>query len=95
MNSKSTVRDHILMKEQLLNQLRRKGFYCPFRIVVYSIVSTLPSMWPMQNICEKLKDDLLDLKELEEYLKEVELNIVCTKVFDNMEARLVNNNNNE
>ncbi|KAM7482603.1 hypothetical protein LguiB_007186 [Lonicera macranthoides] len=95
MNPECRVKDHILRKEQLLNQLRREGFYCPFRVVVYSIVNTLPSTWPMQRICEKLQEDLLDLKELEEYLEDVELDMICNKLFENMESQLLNNNNDQ
>ncbi|RWR73529.1 tRNA/rRNA methyltransferase [Cinnamomum micranthum f. kanehirae] len=73
------VRKHFLNKEQLFYDLKRRGFEPNIVDLIRFMVSTLPHPWPVQDIHAKLKTNFVDMRELGEMLKEIELDLVTVK----------------
>lgn len=83
------VTDHLLKKESIYNELKRRGFRPNIAILVYAIVNTLPDEWPKKMIQNNLKNDFKDLKALEEMLKDTEFDLLCSKAADEVEKTLM------
>ena len=86
------VREHLLNKEQLFYDLKRRGFEPIIADLVRSIVSTLPLPWPVQDILAKLKTNFVDMRELGEMLEEIEFDLTIIKALEDLEDGLNNNN---
>ena len=85
MSLDSEVTDHVLKKESVYNELKNKGFRPSEAILVYAIVNTLPDEWPKKTIYNNLKNDFKDLKALEDMLKEIEFDLLCSRAVDDVE----------
>ena len=46
----SFVKDHILNKERLFQELKENGFHPHLSIMIYAIVNTLLPTWPIKTI---------------------------------------------
>ena len=73
------VREHLLIKERLFNDLRRRGFEPNIANLIRSIVSTLSSSWLVQDIHAKIKTKFVDMRELGEMLEEIEIDLTTVK----------------
>ena len=88
-----SVREHLLIKERLFNDLRRRGFEPSIADLIRSIVSTLPPSSPVQDIHAKIKTKFVDMMKLGEMLEDIELDLITIKVLQELEDGLKTNNN--
>ncbi|KAG5553888.1 hypothetical protein RHGRI_011679 [Rhododendron griersonianum] len=84
----STVRAHILNKENRFHSLRKKGFKPNIENLVQAIVKTLPPTWPKARIFQNLKQNLMDMRALGAMLEEIEIDIICLQALDKVEQQL-------
>ena len=85
------VMEHLLNKEQLFYNHKRRLFKPNIADLVRSIVSTLPLPWPVQDILAKLKTNFVDMRELGEMLEEIEFDITTLRAIKDLEDGLNNN----
>ena len=52
------------------------------------IVNTILNEWPKETIYNNLKNDFKDLKALEDMLKEIEFNLLCSRAMEDVERTL-------
>ncbi|XXG54522.1 hypothetical protein AAC387_Pa03g2379 [Persea americana] len=79
------VWEHLLNKEQLFYDPKRRGFEPNIADLVRSIVSTLPPPWAVQDIYAKLKTNFVDIRELGEMLEEIESDLTTIKALEDLE----------
>ncbi|KAG5562076.1 hypothetical protein RHGRI_004951 [Rhododendron griersonianum] len=84
----STMRAHILNKENQFRSLRKKGFKPNIENLVQAIVNTLPPTWPKARILQNLKQNRMDMRALGAMLEEIETDIICLQALDKVEQQL-------
>ncbi|KAI8568489.1 hypothetical protein RHMOL_Rhmol02G0204100 [Rhododendron molle] len=83
----STVRAHILNKENQFHSLRKKGFKPNIENLVQAIVNTLPPTWPKARIFQNFKQNLMDMRALGAMLEEIKTDIICLQALDKVEQQ--------
>lgn len=68
----STVRDHVLGKQDIYNRLSAGGFSLHLSILTYAIVSTLPPSWPIKTIRRVMEKENVGMKDLLVFLEKEE-----------------------
>ncbi|KAG5544238.1 hypothetical protein RHGRI_016857 [Rhododendron griersonianum] len=83
----STVRAHILNKENQFHSLRKKDCKANIENLVQAIVNNLPPTWPKATIFKKLKLNFMDMRALGAMLEEIETDIICSEALDEVEQQ--------
>ncbi|KAG5552782.1 hypothetical protein RHGRI_010771 [Rhododendron griersonianum] len=83
----STVRAHILNKENQFHSLRKKGCKANIENLVQAIVNNLPPTWPKATIFKNLKLNFMDMRVLGAMLEEIETDIICSEALDEVEQQ--------
>ncbi|XP_058196580.1 uncharacterized protein LOC131312674 [Rhododendron vialii] len=83
----STVRAHILNKENQFHSLRKKGCKPNIENLVQAIVNNLLPTWPKAPIFKNLKLNFMDMRALGAMLEEIETDIICLEALDEVEQQ--------